>query len=244
MPLLILSILIQVGLVIHIMKTGKNTTWIWIVIILPMAGSIAYIILEVLPKLPNSLAGRKVNAMMNPNKRLHQAAQIISVSDTIENSMRLADECMNKGLYEDAKTLYKKCLTGIHHDDPSLMARLARAEFMLGHYSETKATLDTLIKNNPDYKNQDAHLLYSRTLEALGDISGAAHEYEALHGYFSGPEASFYYAKFLNSQNQQEAAHRIFTEIINISKSSGKHYTSLHKEILKSARAEIAKHQR
>ncbi|PCK07520.1 MAG: hypothetical protein COA42_13985 [Alteromonadaceae bacterium] len=32
MPLFILSLLFQVGFVIHIIKTGRSTTWIWIVI--------------------------------------------------------------------------------------------------------------------------------------------------------------------------------------------------------------------
>ena len=49
MPLFILSILIQVALVIHIVKTGRSTTWIWIVVMLPVAGSIAYFVLEGLP---------------------------------------------------------------------------------------------------------------------------------------------------------------------------------------------------
>ena len=243
MPFLILSVLLQVAFVIHIVKTGRNTTWIWIVIMLPVAGAIAYLILEILPDLTNSragrTAGRKVTSVINPNKSLNHAAHNFSVSDTVENSMRLADECFSKGLYEDAKTLYEKCLVGIHSNDPAVMVGLARAEFMLRHYSNTKSLLDRLIENNPEYKNQDAHLLYARTLEALNDIAAAAHEYEVLHGYFSGPEASFYYGMFLKSQNQYDLANRIFNEIISKAKMSSKHYSSLHKEILKRTRDEL-----
>ncbi|MGQ8366686.1 tetratricopeptide repeat protein [Glaciecola sp. 1036] len=244
MPFFILSILIQVALVIHVVKTGRNTTWIWIVVMLPVAGSIAYFILEVLPELTNSRAGRnagrKVGAVINPNKGFNQAAHNFSVSGTVDNTKRLADECMAKGLYSDAKTLYEKCLVGIHAKDPSAMVGLANAEFMLGHYAKTKTLLDDLIASNPNYKNQDAHLLYARTLEALDEVTGALHEYEVLHDYFSGPEASFYYALFLKKQNQKETANEIFSQIINKAKMSGKHYSSLHKDILKRAKNELA----
>ncbi len=243
MPIFILSILIQVAFVLHIVKTGRSTTWIWIVIMLPLAGSIAYFILEVLPNITNSRAGRSagrtVRSVVNPNKNIKEAAEKYANSDTVENSMRLAEECLNKGLYEDAKTLYKKCLVGIRSDEPELMVGLAKAEFMLAHYSDAKSILDKVIQSNPDYKNQDAHLLYARTLENLNEVSSALHEYEVLHGYFSGPEASFYYAMFLKAQNQTETANEILKEIIRKAKKLGKHYNSLYKDILRQAKNEL-----
>jgi len=244
MPLLIISIIIQVAFIIHIVKTGRNTTWIWIVLMLPMAGAIAYFILEVLPGLSQSKAGRnaskKVQSVVNPNKDINEAAKQFSISDTVENSMRLAEECYNKGLYSDAKELYKKCLTGLHADDPNLIHGLAKADFELGNYQDVKSNLDRLIELNPDYKNPEAHLLYARTLEKLNEIPAALHEYEILHSYFPGPEASFYFAKFLKSQNQLDKADEILKQILGKAENSGKHYKSLHIEILKQVKTEIS----
>jgi len=210
MPFFILSILIQVGLVLHIVKSGRSTTWIWIVVMLPMAGSIAYFILEILPDLTNSRAGRsaqrKVTSVVNPNKSINAAAEKYSNAQTVETSMRLAEECMKKGLYSDARDLYQKCLVGIHKNDPDLMIGLARTEFELGRYDEVKSILDALIESNPQYKNQNAHLLYARALEGSNRVSEASHEYEVLHGYFSGPEATYYYAMFFKAQNQADRA--------------------------------------
>jgi hypothetical protein len=45
----ILPILIQVGLVVHVIKTGRNTIWIWVLVLLPGVGSLAYLVVEVLP---------------------------------------------------------------------------------------------------------------------------------------------------------------------------------------------------
>ena len=244
MPFFILSILMQVALVVHIIKTGRDTKWVWIVVMLPLAGSIAYLLLEVLPDVSNTRAGRaagkKVKSVVNPNKDINQATKQFAISDTVENSMNLAQECFNKGLFSDAKSLYEKCLKGAHVGDAHLMFGLARSSFELGEYLDVKATLDSLIDINPEYKNADAHLLYARTLEKLNEVAAALEEYEALIGYFPGPEASYYFATFLKKQNQNEKAKAIFQQIVDTASNSGKHYNSMHKEYVKDSKRELS----
>ena len=243
MPFIILSVLLQVALVVHIVKTGRNTTWIWIVVMLPLAGSIAYVLLEVLPDASNTRAARKaskkVKSVINPNKEINNATKQFSVSDTVENSMKLAEECYNKGLFSEAKSLYEKCLKGAHAGDPHLMFGFARSVFELAEYSVVKDTLDKLIEINPEYKNAEAHLLYARTLEQLNEVAAALDEYETLHGYFTGPEASFYFAKFLKNQNQNEKSKAVFQQIVDAARHSGKHYNTLHKEYISGSKKEL-----
>ena len=243
MPLFILSILIQVALVIHIVKTGRSTTWIWIVVMLPVAGSIAYFVLEVLPGLTQSRAGRsagkKVQSVLNPNRDINQAANNYAISDTVQNSLRLAEECYSKGMFEDARALFEKCLKGLHADDPDIMLGIAKSDFELGQYAQTRTMLDKLIELNPDFKNQDAHLLYARTLEKLNNVSEALHEYETLHEYYSGPDASYYYGCFLESQNQPDSAKTVFEGILQHAKNAGKHYNSMHKDRLRQVKNKL-----
>ena len=243
MPFLILSILLQACLVIHIIRTGRSTTWIWVVVMLPLAGAIAYSFLEVLPDIADSRsgkhAGRKIQSIINPNKAINETARNYTVSDTVQNSMQLAEECLNKNMYTEAKELYKKCLNGVNSTDPDLMFGLAKCDFEAGKFADVRETLDKLIENNPDYKNQNAHLLYARSLENIGDNTSAQHEYETLHKYFSGPEASYFFAMFLKSQNQGKHAKTLFSEIVEKSKMSGRHYNNLYKEIISSAKREL-----
>ncbi|HIO91908.1 MAG TPA: tetratricopeptide repeat protein [Leucothrix mucor] len=240
MPILILSVIVQVLFVLHILKTGRNTTWIWVVVMLPAAGSIAYAIMEILPEFMGSRSGHQANKklqdVINPNKDIKQASKDYTISDSVENTMKLANELLEKGMYEDATTKYKKCLSGMYKHDAHIMFGLAQAEYGLQNYSETKQTLDDLIQYNPDFKNATAHLLYAKTLAHLGKVDSAIKEYEALHESYSGPEATYRYAMLLQDQGENEAAKELLEKIISIAKVSDKHYKSRYKEWINKAK--------
>jgi hypothetical protein len=40
---------LQLLLIIHVIKTGRNTLWIFLLIFVPLVGGLAYLIVEVLP---------------------------------------------------------------------------------------------------------------------------------------------------------------------------------------------------
>ncbi|MCV6620404.1 MAG: tetratricopeptide repeat protein [Cellvibrionaceae bacterium] len=243
MPFLILTVLIQVAFVIHVVKTGRNTTWIWIVLMLPIAGALAYLILEVLPDAGNTRTGRrakqKVSQALNPDKDLNQATRAYQRADTVENAMNLANACLDKGLYQEAQKLFDKALQGPLADDPHLMFGAAKAEFGLGNLSKTKELLDKLIESNPDFKDQDAHLLYARSLDGLQQINAAQHEYEALYNYYMGPDAMFYFAEFLAANNNADQAQSIYSEIVTAAADQNRHYRELHADIIRKARLKL-----
>ena len=116
---------------------------------------------------------------------------------------------------------------------------LAKAEFSLSNFSESKRVLVRLIEKNPDYKNQEAHLLFARNVEALGEISQALEEYKVLDGYYSGAEAKYRYAALLREQGQTEKANVLLVEIVQHSKMAGKHFRSLNKEWITLAKKEL-----
>jgi len=243
MPLFIITLAIQVGFIVHVIKTGRNTIWIWVLALFSLVGVLAYIIVEILPELSQSKAGRKVRrslqTVVNPNKHINDASNNFAVADTVENTIRLAEECLNKGLFQDAKSLFQKALTGIHCDEPDFMFGLARAEFGLSDFAATKAILDDLIEKNPNYKNVHAHLLYARSLESLNEVDAALKEYEVLDGYYPGPEASYRFAQLLVQSGQKEKAQEILQKIVNLSRTAGKHYNTIHKQWISKAKTDL-----
>ncbi|HEV2213417.1 MAG TPA: tetratricopeptide repeat protein, partial [Gammaproteobacteria bacterium] len=94
---------------------------------------------------------------------------------------------------------------------------------------------------NPGVKSQEAHLLYARTLEALGETDKALKEYAAVCRYFSGLEANCRYALLLKQQGRQAEARELFEDIIQVTKHTTHHSRRLNREWIAIAKRELAR---
>ncbi|HKY92730.1 MAG TPA: tetratricopeptide repeat protein [Nevskiaceae bacterium] len=242
MALLILSILIQVALVVHIVRTGRNMTWVFIVLFFPLIGSLAYFIVEMLPELRHSRTGRKASLALvrtvNPDKDLNAAAERFSVAETAQNGMLLAEAMLAKARFAEARDLYVRFLHGLHAEDPRMLMGLARAQFGLGEYAATTESLDRLKAAHPEHRSPEGHLLYARALEEGGNTEGAIEEYEALCRYYAGPEPFCRLGLLLKGKGEAERAQPLFEKVLSEAKVSGRHYNTIHKEWVAVARRE------
>jgi hypothetical protein len=231
MPILLASLLIQAAFVAHILKTDRNRSWIWIVVFLPLIGSIAYLFMELLPAFWHRRTAKDAEEdIINPEKDLKAAAQNFAASIEVSNALKLADKFLTNGMYAEAKNLYERALTGIHEDDPDILLSLAKAEFMLSNYSKAKFCLSELKDRNPDYDNQDAHLLYARSIEHMGDTKKALREYAVLVNYYSGAEAKYRYAMLLSKEGEKEKGKDLLVHMLQASQAAGEYFMKLNEE--------------
>lgn len=243
MPILILSILVQVTLVVHVIKTGRNTIWIWVLVLLPLVGTIAYFIVELLPDLMGSRGARRavrnVQRAIDPDRDLRRATTEASISDTVGNQARLAEELARSGDHAGAIEAYRAAMRGFYEHDPNLMLGLAQAQFGGGLAAEARATLDALIHHNPEFKSADGHLLYARALETEGNLVKAQSEYAAVAGYYPGAEAKVRYAQFLKQRGLHEQARRELEELLRTAEIVPKHARKAQAEWLAIAKREL-----
>lgn len=223
MPVLIaLSAIIQIVLIVHALKTGREHYWIFIILIFPFLGSGAYFFVEMLPEIRQSRISRqtskKILTAIDPQRNLKERAHQLAMSNNTQNKIELARECNQHGIYDEAIKLYQDSLTGIYDNDPNIMLELAQSLFHNKDFQDCKTTLEQIIEHNPDFKSQDGHLLYARTLEALSDNDAALHEYQALSEYYSGYEARCRYALLLQKHGRVEQAKILFNEILQHAK--------------------------
>src|SRR6185295_2701869 len=242
MPILAVSILLQLILIVHVIKTGRNTIWVFVLLFAPVVGGLAYLIVELLPEFMNSRgarrARRKVAKAVNPNRDLKEASQMLAVADTVQNSMTLANQHLERSQFQEAEELFARSLRGVHADDPDILFGLAKAQFGLGKFGDVVSTLDRLRTTNPKSRSADGHLLYARAHEELGHAAQARTEYEALAKYYPGPEPRCRLALILKSQGDVDGARELFRHVVNESEVSGRHYNTLHKEWVALARRE------
>jgi len=211
---LLLPYLLQGTAIVHCIKTGRNSLWIWAIALLPLAGPIAYVLIELLPSLFGSRGTRRavrgVRKVLDPEQDLRRFQDEARLIGDVASRQRFADELVRQGRAQEAIDIYRQALTGLYEQDPNLLLGLARAQFAGAAYSEARATLDALIGHNPEFKSPDGHLLYARALEGEGDIDKALEEYAAVSKYYAGAEAPLRYARLLRASGKPDQARRAF----------------------------------
>ena len=245
MPFLILTYVIQIGMIIHVMKTGRPPYWAIILLIAPGIGGVAYFLVEILPELSRSRGAKRamrgVKRTLDPGGELRRREFEHRLSGSVDAARHLANELMENGRYGEAIEHYRSSLTGIYEHDPDLMLGLAMAQFGDGDAAGAKDTLDDLRDRNPDYRSTEGHLLYARALEATGDLDAAEHEFSALAGYYPGVEARVRYAQLLEKQDKTAEAREQFAEILAAAELAPKHFRKEQKQWLAEAKAGLSR---
>jgi hypothetical protein len=239
----LLPILFQVALVIHIVRTGRNTLWIWLVIFVPLVGGLAYFAVEILPELMGSRSAKRaasgLRKTVDPHRDLRQASQQLAVNDSVDSRRRVADQLFERGRFQEAMDHYRAAMAGIYSHEPLLMLGVARSQFALNQFAAARQTLDELIANNPDFKSAEGHLLYARALEAEGNFDKAMSEYQALSKYYSGAEAMYRHAMLLKRQGQTERGNALLKELLANAELAGAVFRKEQREWIEAARKEL-----
>ena len=243
MSIYVISLVFQALLIVHCVKTGRNQIWIWVLALLPIVGVIAYVAAELIPDLLRSRATqRTVKGMkkaLDPQADLRRLEGKARLTGGVDANQRLAEELLRQKRTGEAIAAYQQCLKGLYEHDPNLMLGLARAQFAHGDPVATRATLDDLIRLNPEFKSPEGHLLYARALEAEGNLPRALEEYSALAGYFPGAEAAVRYAQLLRRQQQIEAARKVLRDLVDQAALAPAHYRRTQADWLKQAEREL-----
>jgi len=240
MLLLILVYIVQALLIIHVIRTGRNFLWVWVLLLLPFGiGALAYLAVEVLPELLRSRAAQRASRgfrrAMDPGAELRRYENEARVTGNVAARQRYAAELVRHQRYDEAIEQYQQALTGLYEHDPNLMLGLAQAQFSKGDARAARQTLDELIKENPTFRSPDGHLLYARALAAEGNIPKALEEYRVLAPAYPGAEAAVRYAQLLEAQGDHAEAQRVARELLEQARIAPGHYRRAQREWLEAA---------
>jgi hypothetical protein len=240
----ILIWLMQLALIIHVLKTGRNRFWIMILLFLPMIGGIAYLVIELLPQFSGSISGqrtlRNVKKTLNPGADLRQHEAAWQQSPNVDNSRRYAEALLEAGKTSEAEDIANQALKGLFKTEPTLLLVKARIQFELERVDDVVNTLETLQEHNPDFRNAEGHLLFARALEDSGQLDQAVREYSAVSGYFPGVEARYRLALCLNKTENNSASKAELESILNDAKLAPPHFRKSQKTWLDAVKRELA----
>lgn len=241
--LFLLTIAAQIICGLHAVRSNRVSPWLFIIVFVPAIGCLLYFVTQMLPEMQHSRAGRQVakdvTRVIDPQRDLRKRLRDLSVADTVDNKRRLAEECIQLGMFDEAVDLYEKALTGHYATDATLMMGLARARFGQGHYDQAVHVLDELRTANPEYSSADGHLLYARALAAAGHLDLARAEYAYLVEYFPGEEARARYGMLLDRMGDSVKAREMYQRVVDFVGTAPKHYFRAQREWYDHARRRL-----
>lgn len=243
MPYLLIPLL-QITCIIHALRSGRDRSWVYILMFLPGIGVLAYLAVEILPGLWHSRATRGLQQQairhLDPMRELRRRRDALEEADTVDNRRLLAEALAEAGEFNEAVEIYRGILTGIHADDPGMLLGMAKAAFSAGLFDEALRTVVRLGETNPRYQPVEAQLLYARALEALGRDDEAAREYEQLVTHAPGEEVRCRYALLLQRRGRAGDAVALFKEVLSRSRRAPGHYRRQERAWIDLARREAA----
>jgi hypothetical protein len=243
--LLILCVLLHVVLRAAALFSHREGGWLLLILMLPGAGQLLYLLLKAWDAAldwarvpPHSSATRA--QLPDPESELHRRRASLAVADNLLNRLALALACLKHGRHGESAELFESLDSGECRDDPLILLGLARSLFGLRQFQAAKQALDRLIAANPGFRSEAGHLLYARTLEALGEAQEALQEYETLTSYSRIPETHCRYAMLLTSQGRCGEAKALYQALLRALRRAPRRYARRNHRWIALAEREIA----
>lgn len=209
-------IAVQVALIIDVIRHGANRIWIMALMFLPLASTIAYVIVEVLPRMKHNRHVRQAQAQiiekLDPERELRFAREALDIAQTAANRIRYADALVSRGRHAEALPYYRDAI-GAGKADYRTGEKLARCQYLSDRSEEALATLDAMTPPSAPSDKDRIALLRARILEDLGRDDEAGAIYTDLVDRYPGDEVRCRYAGLLLKQGRKTQARRLLDEV-------------------------------
>lgn len=206
------TIALQVICIVHSIRKGKPYFWIWVILFLPVVGSLIYLFTEVFTNRDIRDVQSGVGEVLNPGGKIKKLENNLRFSDTFNNRIALADACLAGGQTQRAIDLYESSLTGNFTENEHVLSQLVIAYSRQKRYEELVSTAKK-IHTLPQFQRSHAHILYAMALEQNGNHEMAETEFKKMKGKFANFEARYQYSCFLVRAGRSEEARQLLTEM-------------------------------
>lgn len=149
-----------------------------------------------------------------PPSELERKLAVLQDCPSVANKVTAADELMRCGRFDEAVPLFQSALTGIYHDEPDFLFKLAQAQIEANQPGAAATTLDRLTCDHDRYRPAETRLLHARMLEGQGRVRAALSEYESLTSAYVGLEAKCRFGLLLMREGQIERAYQVFLQMV------------------------------
>jgi len=195
MPVFLAVLALQVACAVHAARTGRGTGgWIMVILFLPVVGSLAYVVMEVLPgsgaHRHAAKARTTIAAKLDPDKPIRLARDALETAETAANHVRLADALVDRAMWDEAIPHYEQAERKAPGGrDRAIRLKLIKTCFEAGQTKRARDMLEALEPSTLQSDKDRASLLLARMLEAEGESARALVLYADVGRRLPGAEA-------------------------------------------------------
>jgi hypothetical protein len=205
---------IQLGCIIHVVRTGRPYWWIMVIFWFPLVGALAYLFFEVRPSVGKFDYQALLWRLKSPQQRIAIRESILDDSNTVRNRLALADELHAANQFDRECSVLSEGLRGAFKDDATLLMRLAQAHLEAGRSPEAEQILaKTTPEKSPDSQLQFA-LLTARVVARQGKAIDAEKAFTELVAKKKSEAPRYYYAEYLMLTGRRDEAMTILRDIL------------------------------
>ncbi|WP_334516492.1 hypothetical protein [Bradyrhizobium sp. AZCC 1693] len=148
MPVALVVLLLDITLIYHASRTERLQPWAFIILMIPLVGALAYIVVELVPEWFGSAgaqqARKRIAGKLDSEKLYRELSDRLANTDTVANRAALAAECLRLARFDEAVRHYDHILMLPLGGEPAYALGRAQAEFGRNRPAEALATLDDL----------------------------------------------------------------------------------------------------
>ncbi len=233
-----LIIALQAFCVYHAIKNRNEYYWFFVIIFLPVIGSLIYLLTQVFNKKDLDTVQDGLVNVLNPSKKIKDLERQLDFADTFQNRIHLADAFLEIKEYQNAIDEYEIALNSNYENNSGIVKKLIEAYYQVAHHEKVIFCAEK-IKNKSDFKGSRSQFLYGLSLEEQGQSIDAEQQLRQIDQRYSNYSERYKLAQFLIEKGKIEDAREILTEIIaesqHMTKPNRNRYRTVVNEVQKLA---------
>ncbi|REE24266.1 hypothetical protein DFQ09_10431 [Winogradskyella pacifica] len=222
-----LIVALQAFCIYHAYKNSKPYYWYFVVLFIPVIGSLIYIITQVYNQNDAEKIQEEITTVLNPTKRIKDLEKKLEFVDTYTNRIELADAYFSNKDIPNAIISYKKTLEDTVQDDLYARQNLMLCYFQLKDYNAVIEQAE-FIKDKSEFKGSKQQFCYGLALNELGKPDEAEAQLKQIDRPYSNYAERLELAKFYVENNRtsegKELLNEISTESLRLTKPNRKLY--------------------
>jgi hypothetical protein len=212
-----LHVLVALFFAVHVIRSGQQLFWLFILFSFPLLGSIVYFVAIYLPSSRLDHGARKLVSAaaksLDPTRELREAREAFEFTPTAQNQMRLASALLEAGSADEAALQYQACLSGPFASDLEIRLRASMAFLASNQPAKALEHLTFIRQTSATFRPEKIALLTAQSLTALKRDDEARAEFESALARFGSFEARAEYAIWAATSGQKELASRLHEQV-------------------------------